>query len=67
MNCFLGLFSFNLLLLVLRCDGVRSNRGCLFLDCSNNGTVSSSAARDTDVCLRNSVLCCSERQRPLEV
>jgi hypothetical protein len=52
---------------VLRCDGVKPNRGCLFLDCSKIGAVSSSAARDTDICLRNSVLCCSERQRPLEV
>jgi len=52
---------------VLRCDGVKPNRGCLFLDCSSIGTVSSSAARDTDICLRNSVLCCSERQGPLKV
>jgi hypothetical protein len=52
---------------VLRCDGVNSNRACLFLDCTDIGTVSSSAARDADICLHNSVLCCSERQRPLEV
>jgi hypothetical protein len=52
---------------VLRCDCVKLNRGCLFFDCSKIGTVISSAARDIDVCLRKSVLCCSERQRAMEV